>query len=363
MMEIVPHAAWSKRGQWAPTSDFVGPAKGLVVHHSVTRVSGDAAADARVVDDVIWGRRTTSKFAMIAYSYLLHPDGTIFEGRGVRKRNGANNNTKGGDLSNRNTLSVCLIGDYRTDQVTAAQRSSLAALTAWLRAEGHLTADADLAGHRELHATACPGPNVVAVLADRGFEMSTTSVATRGEFIAALGVALNWAGDPIVVAVKHKITSQTVATFGADRPINRGEAAAFLVRATGREIASLDDALVQAAQLGIFSSVGKVSDPFQRVWLDRVIGQTVAVIIAERKPAEPAEPAPAPSGLDILRAELADLRDDVETLEAAVVANGEAIEAIQDQISNLREAIADVRTEIKTSSTKLTRLRELLRKA
>jgi hypothetical protein len=155
-MRIVPFEDWTLLGQWFPCLSYKGQAEAIIVHHSVTKPTENAFNDARVVERVIYGRRFDSRFGMIAYSYMIHPDGTIFEGRGLSYRNGANKNTKGGSLSNGNTVSVCLIGDYRTNEVTSMQ---IAAFN-WLRNDLVLRAgiipSATTNAHNELSHTACP---------------------------------------------------------------------------------------------------------------------------------------------------------------------------------------------------------------
>lgn len=93
---------------------------------------------------------------MVAYSFLLHPDGTLFEGRSSRYLNGANRNDKGGVFNNSNTVSVCFIGDYRTLNVSSRQRYSLSRLLSDLRRDGVVAVDAELMPHSDLAFTACP---------------------------------------------------------------------------------------------------------------------------------------------------------------------------------------------------------------
>ena len=150
---MIPFEDWTLHGVWGSPPRFRGPAQAVVVHHSVTRLTGDAIADARTVENVIYKR---GGFSMIAYSYLSHPDGTILEGRSADYRNGANRNDKGGRFANSNTVSVCCIGDYRTDKITAKQQQSFARLMSDLRRDGIITVDAELLAHRDLAYTQCP---------------------------------------------------------------------------------------------------------------------------------------------------------------------------------------------------------------
>ncbi|MGB1506842.1 MAG: peptidoglycan recognition protein family protein, partial [Acidimicrobiales bacterium] len=119
----------------------------------MTNAGNDPIASARIVEHVIFRR---GGFSMIAYSYLLHPDGTILEGRSSDYRNGANRNDKGGRYANSNTVSVCCIGDYRTDKITHKQQQTFARLMSDLRRDGIITVDAELLAHRDLAYTQCP---------------------------------------------------------------------------------------------------------------------------------------------------------------------------------------------------------------
>jgi peptidoglycan hydrolase-like protein with peptidoglycan-binding domain len=129
---------------------------GVVVHHSVTKPTLDAVADARFVEQIIYNRRFKARFSMVAYNWLIHPDGTIFEGRGHIWRNAANVNKKGGPLGNSDTVSVCMIGDYRTDVITDAERTSFWWLVQHLQEIKTVQRDPAVVPHSELAYTACP---------------------------------------------------------------------------------------------------------------------------------------------------------------------------------------------------------------
>jgi len=155
-MKIVPFNRWTGEGQWWPTVRLKGVMSGIIVHHSVTKPTANAAADARKVEEIIYQRRFKSRFSMIAYSWLIHPNGQIFEGRGHLWRNGANTNKKKGSLSNSNTVSVCMIGDYRTDEITDAQRSAFWWLVQHLQQTATVKPDAGVFPHSDLAWTECP---------------------------------------------------------------------------------------------------------------------------------------------------------------------------------------------------------------
>jgi hypothetical protein len=143
----------------------------VVVHHSVTATAGRTDLEqAQDVEAAIYGRRFGSRFSMVAYSWLLSTGARLYEGRGLKYRNGANNDSKGTGYTNANTLSVVLCGNYH-DGVpglpaltpTEQQARMLAELILDLIRRGELVDDphVTLIPHRHVHATACPGSNVV----------------------------------------------------------------------------------------------------------------------------------------------------------------------------------------------------------
>lgn len=169
MARIAPFAEWTVRGRWWPTARrSSSPALALVVHHSVTTILATTLASVQAVEEVIYGRRLSSRFSMIAYSFLITPDGAIWEGRGTVYRNGANNRTKRNvPYTNSNTLSVCFVGNFHpgvagvtTLTPTPEALAACADLVAHLRAQGALVAGSDLVAHSMLHATACCGDNL-----------------------------------------------------------------------------------------------------------------------------------------------------------------------------------------------------------
>ncbi|MEM9521551.1 MAG: N-acetylmuramoyl-L-alanine amidase [Actinomycetota bacterium] len=164
-MRLVSFDDWTLRGRWWPTLRRRGVALAVIVHHSVTRASTSSLQSVRVVEEIIYQRRIRSRFSMIAYGWLIAPDGTVFEGRGATWRNGANNNTRGGSLSNGNTVSICFIGDFRTDTVTPAARQAFFELVAQLEADGVIAADHQLLEHSELAHTECAAGALAQVFA------------------------------------------------------------------------------------------------------------------------------------------------------------------------------------------------------
>jgi hypothetical protein len=127
-----------------PLGPKMRSSKGLVVHHSVTRVTASAVADAKVIANIGIGR-----FGRMSYSFVVHPDGTILEGQNGHV--GAH--TKG---HNSTMQAVCAVGNYETAQPTVEMLDAIR----WLVDRyGPL-----LGGHRDYGATACPGRNLYAAI-------------------------------------------------------------------------------------------------------------------------------------------------------------------------------------------------------
>ena len=126
----------------------------LFVHHTVTRVTDDPAADWRHVQDVAFGRR----MADVAYTFGIHPDGTCLHGReaGVEGAHTAGHNRSG--------HAIVLIGNYDEDEPSAAMIESFRYLRQRMGEWGLLTPDHTLQPHQAVYATACPGRHTIARL-------------------------------------------------------------------------------------------------------------------------------------------------------------------------------------------------------
>ena len=140
------------RSQWgAQHADGFGPAplpaRGLVLHHSVTRPLNGPA----VVREL--ERIGQQRFGGgISYTFAVTPDGTVYQGHSVDRR-GAH--TKG---HNSTVRAVVLVGDYSDRLPTVEQEAALVALLRHGVAQGWWPTAELLGGHRDLvHGTACPG--------------------------------------------------------------------------------------------------------------------------------------------------------------------------------------------------------------
>lgn len=159
-LSIASRASWGAR---YPDGDLTltDPAIEVFVHHSVTaQLSPDAsiAAEAeqmRALESVGQSRFGTG----ISYNVVVFPSGRAYQGVSWNRRG---THTGGRNSTSR---SICLAGNYETNQPTAAQISTAAAIYR----EGKQrwwTQGAPLRGHRDVSQTACPGRNLYARLDD-----------------------------------------------------------------------------------------------------------------------------------------------------------------------------------------------------
>lgn len=156
-MKIVTRSEWGA----AAVGDRMAPADypmgALWLHHSDTVPTDDPAADMRQLQQIGLSRG----FSDISYTFGLHPDGTILEGRELRyigAHTAGNNST---------SLAFVLIGTYTTIPPTDAQISSERWLRDYLVADGYLTPGTyPTGGHRDApdNSTGCPGDAAEACL-------------------------------------------------------------------------------------------------------------------------------------------------------------------------------------------------------
>jgi hypothetical protein len=146
------------RSDWGPRyANGAGPAplpatEGVFLHHSDGRaVNGPARV--RDLEDI-----GQAKFkAGISYTFVVSPDGTIWEGHSIDRRGShtKNYNSKG--------RAIVLVGNYETATPTAAQQESAAQLVAHGVRQGWWPTTR-VRPHRAVRQTACPGNGAVAII-------------------------------------------------------------------------------------------------------------------------------------------------------------------------------------------------------
>lgn len=189
---FVNRLGWGCTQVWSPPTTTVTH---LIVHHAAgTNTSSDWGA----VVLGIWNFHTTPSslggagFSDIGYNWLIAPNGVLYEGR----YNSSVSNIQGAHFcgTNGNTMGVCMLGDYTSQTITTAARTTLVQVLGWkacernidpllssFHANSGLTIN-NISGHRNGCATQCPGntfyPDLPGVRNDVNAYLSASPVTT-----------------------------------------------------------------------------------------------------------------------------------------------------------------------------------------
>ncbi len=147
--ELVRRSAWTD----APVKSnnvAMGTVTRITVHHTGEHEGLIGLPDIEVVSRIEKYHRNEKKWAAIGYHFLVGKDGRIYEGRPV-KYQGAHTST-----ANENNIGISVIGDFMHQLPNAKQ---LVALRAFLddQRRRYGVSKARIYGHRDLHASLCPG--------------------------------------------------------------------------------------------------------------------------------------------------------------------------------------------------------------
>lgn len=146
---IVSRRQWGAR--FSAGSRRLPPVSTVVVHHTVTRPTGDPCRDMRTIERVLHSRRLAP-----GYNAVIHPSGVILEGAGPNI--GAH--TAG---QNSRTYGISFMGNFEGESPTWDALAAAGKLINLLRWIGQLPPELDrvrIAGHNEFRSTACPGANL-----------------------------------------------------------------------------------------------------------------------------------------------------------------------------------------------------------
>ena len=124
----------------------------IVIHHAGFP-EGDKDSSA---EDIHKFHQETNGWAGIGYHYVIRKDGTIEQGRRPLAV-GAH-----AYQHNKNSVGICVAGNFNLAKPQAAQLDSLKLLTAWLcqRYKLNPMSKGVIVGHRDLNDTSCPGDNL-----------------------------------------------------------------------------------------------------------------------------------------------------------------------------------------------------------
>ena len=128
----------------------------IVVHHAGFP-DGDKDSSAEEIHKF---HQEVNGWAGIGYHYVIRKDGRIEQGRRPQMV-GAH-----ALHHNKNSVGICVAGNFDVAKIQSAQMDSLKLLTAWLcqRYKLNPMAKGVIVGHRDLNDTACPGKNLYSKL-------------------------------------------------------------------------------------------------------------------------------------------------------------------------------------------------------
>ena len=170
-MKLVTRAQLGWPASAAPSQ---ATAKGVKVHYEGTAVSTKLLTDHNACVAEWQSIRashlanTVENYSDVAYNYAACPHGYLLEGRGLRKRTGANGNQT---LNQAHYAVLGLVGSSGLIKPTDAMLHAIRDGIELLRANG---AGSEIKGHRDGYATACPGPELYAWV-QKGAPRPTTS--------------------------------------------------------------------------------------------------------------------------------------------------------------------------------------------
>lgn len=240
-MLIVGRSGWNAGPPEHEPTRIPMPTPRLWIHHTAGSERG--ASGMRAIQHY---HQDTKGWNDIAYSFVIDPDGTVYEGRGAGI---AGAHTEG---DNSRSHAICVMGNYETDLPSVAVLNSIVELAAYGRDKGWWAPT--LGGHRDAPGaqTKCPGQHLYAQLTrlkfnvdnyqEDPFDMTPTE---RKKFIDDISTA---AALKAVAAIEQRLSTRGVP-----------------MRVKLRELAKLGatDALVEAdeaAEQAAASFLGAMGD-------------------------------------------------------------------------------------------------------
>lgn len=149
-VEVIRRQGWGAREPQGSMQEH--RPRRLTLHHTAVALEDDRESPARLRQHQAFHMDDRDHdYPDLAYHFMVDRRGNVFEGRDVRFR---------GDTATEydptGHFLVCCEGDYDSQQPTAAQLQSVAAVFAWA-AQEYGIAPESVRGHRDYAETSCPG--------------------------------------------------------------------------------------------------------------------------------------------------------------------------------------------------------------
>jgi uncharacterized protein with LGFP repeats len=173
MPRIITRRQWGadprlSGGCWTPIHGKT--VQGVVVHHTVNANNYTPAQSDDIVRGIYAYHTQSQGWCDIGYNFLIDKFGQVYEGRAGGIRTPVRGAHAGVAAVNEATTGVSLIGNFETAYPTAAMKDALVRFVTWrvqtyYRAPHGTTVIGGIrypviAGHRDVHSTACPGQHV-----------------------------------------------------------------------------------------------------------------------------------------------------------------------------------------------------------
>jgi N-acetylmuramoyl-L-alanine amidase len=146
---LVPRRAWTSEPV-KQNRNPMGTVTRITVHHTGEHGNWADLPDIEIVQRIERYHRNEKEWAAIGYHFLVGKDGKVYEGRPAQFQ-GAHTSTQ-----NENNLGISVIGDFMRQPPSGRQLSALKAILDDKRA-AYGVSRKRCYGHRDLHASQCPG--------------------------------------------------------------------------------------------------------------------------------------------------------------------------------------------------------------
>ena len=191
VMRFVSRADWGSSGVVAtPSSHPIGKVYGITAHWEGPGIGGfPHERCARKMRAIERFHKVNRGWADIAYNAVLCPHGYVFEGRGPNVRSASNGTSNIG--GNDHWYGVCYLSG-KGDKFTEAGKAGFLDAFDWLARTGG--AGPGRNGHRDHHATECPGDVIYRWVHSAAAHQTPTTdwfdMATKEELQAAIAATL-----------------------------------------------------------------------------------------------------------------------------------------------------------------------------
>ena len=220
---VIPRAAWGAdeslrfdltgKELWPPT---FWPIQKLIVHH--TAMTNNDPNPAATIRSIYYYHAVTLGWGDIGYNFLIDEAGNVYEGRYSRQYAPGQSPT-GQDLNgngvtgahaqgyNSGTVGIALLGTLTNQDATPAARGALERLLAWIASthgidpqgssrytnpvSGLQVTFPNIAGHRDVNTTECPGGSFYATLPTIRADVATLIAATPDFSLVASPSSVN----------------------------------------------------------------------------------------------------------------------------------------------------------------------------